>query len=142
MNPQRGRVSACRVKRKEEMCEMGRGDSFQPHINRYGEGGAKSPRRHVSITWLILFLLPGSALFRVQKHHGWNHPTRSRDGASSSDDNSHTGPDHPDRDRGATPPRTTADRPCAVRAQSVRSHAVTSFPFSGSVFNPEWSNKY
>ena len=38
----------------------------------------------------------------------WNYPTRSRDGASSSDDN----PDYPDRDRGATPPRTTADSPC------------------------------
>ena len=28
-----------------------------------------------------------------------------------------------------------------VRAQSVRSHAVTSSPFSESVFNPESSNK-
>ena len=62
----------------------------------------------------------------------WNYPTRSRDGASSSDDNSDTGPDRPDRDRRATPPRTTADSPCAVRAQSVRSHAVTSSPFCDS----------
>ena len=53
----------------------------------------------------------------------WNYPTRSRDDASSSDDNSDTGPDQPDRDRGATPPRTTADSPCAVRARS-RSHVV------------------
>ena len=48
----------------------------------------------------------------------WNYPTRSRDGASSSDDNSDTGPDHADRDRGATPPRTSAGMsersPCAV----------------------------
>ena len=57
---------------------------------------------------------------------------RSRDGASSSHDNSDTGPDHPDRDRGASPPRTTADSSCAVRAQSVRSHAVTSSPFCDS----------
>ena len=28
----------------------------------------------------------------------WNYPTRSQDSASSSDDNSDTGPDHPDRD--------------------------------------------
>ena len=42
---------------------------------------------------------------------------------SSSDDNADTEPDHPDRDRGATPPRTTADSPCAVRAQS-HSHVV------------------
>ena len=56
----------------------------------------------------------------------WNYPTRSLDGASSSDDNSDTGPDHPDRDLGATPPRTTADSPCAVRAQS-RSHIVSIF---------------
>ena len=50
----------------------------------------------------------------------------------SSDDNSDTWPDHPDLDRGATPPRTTADSPCAVRAQSVRSHAVTSSPYCDS----------
>ena len=35
----------------------------------------------------------------------WNNQTRSEDGASSSDDNLDTGQEHPDRDRGATPPR-------------------------------------
>ena len=53
----------------------------------------------------------------------WNYPTRSRDCASSSDEHSDTGPDHPDRNRGDTAPRTTADSPCAVRAQS-HSHVV------------------
>ena len=48
----------------------------------------------------------------------WNNPMRSLDGADPSNDNSDTWPDHPDRDRGAMPPRTTADKtvctPCAV----------------------------
>ena len=60
----------------------------------------------------------------------WNYPTRSRDDANSSDDNLDTGPDHPDRDRGATPPRPGLL--LTVRAQSVRSHAVTSSPFRDS----------
>ena len=51
----------------------------------------------------------------------WNYSTRFRDGASSSDDNSDTGQDHPDRDRGATPPRTTAESVLTVCALYVRS---------------------
>ena len=62
--------------------------------------------------------------YKYEHSKFWNYPTRSRDGANSPDNNSDTGPDHvPDRDRGATPPRTTADSPYAVRAQS-RSHVV------------------
>ena len=111
-------------------------NTLSEQSNLRGLGGRKE-----RLGILTEFTLSSVGCCRAGMDGVWNYPTRSRDGASSFDDNSDTGPDHPDRDRGATPPRTTADSPCAVRAQSVRSHAVTSSPFSDSVFNPEWSNK-
>ena len=80
-----------------------------------GSGGGILPRRD-----------SGPAL-SGSRRGDWNNPTRSRDGASSSDDNSDTGPENPDRDRKDTPLRPAADT-------SVHSHGdhVVVTPFRDS----------
>ena len=96
--------------------DFGGGASVRPRVARRRAADKQSSGHGSSIR----------AIWTPRTDSVWNFPTRSRDGTSSSDDNSDTGQDHPDRDRGATPPRTTADSPCAVRAQS-RSHVVPIF---------------
>ena len=87
-------------------------NTLSEQSNLRGLGGRKE-----RLGILTEFTLSSVGCCRAGMDGVWNYPTRSRDGASSFDDNSDTGPDHPDRDRGATPPRKIL----TVRTQSVRS---------------------